>query len=161
MGAHVRRSARRLSEPARGAPVFVVHSLVHAVAALSAAAEAGRQATLLSAPGAAIYAGAGWFKALTDAVREAVPRAKFSAIVDCGDDPGAAQAAIRAGIEAFVFDGRPDVAKRLAGIASGAGIRLLRQRPAATFDLGQWFFADAESLRRRCADHLASHQPIC
>ena len=161
MGAHVRRGARRLNEPPRQDPVFVVHSLSHAVAALTAAAEARCPVILLSAPDAAIYAGAGWFKAMLDAAREAVPAAQFAAIIDCGDDAGAVQGAVRAGIEAIIFSGRADVAERLASIASRFGISLLKLRPPAVLDLGQWFFSDAETLRRHCSDRLASLRSIC
>jgi DNA-binding NarL/FixJ family response regulator len=142
-------------------PVFVVHSLTNAVAALSAAVAAERAITLLSAPDAGIYAGPGWFKALVDAARAAVPAARFSAVLDCGDDAGAAQGAIRAGVEAVVFTGRTDVAERLAAIAAASGSRLLTERPESVFDLGEWFFADQEALRRKCTDLLASLPGIC
>src|SRR5271163_1144478 len=89
-----RRDALNVADP----PVFVVHSLTQAVAALEAAAGAEREIILLSAPDAGIYAGAGWFKALIDAARMAVPAARFSAMLDCGDDAGATQGALRAGV---------------------------------------------------------------
>jgi hypothetical protein len=146
-----RRAA--LSEPP---PVFVVHSLIHAVAALTAAAEASLPIVLLSASDAGIYAGPGWFKAMIDAANQAVPSAKFTALLDCGDDAGAAQGALRAGIEAIVFTGRPAVAERLAAIADRQGARLLTARPQASLDLGRRFFADGETLRRHCADALSS-----
>src|SRR5262250_1346021 len=94
-------------------PVIVVHSLGHAVAALKAAAAAGRRVTLASAPGAGGYAGAGWFRGhsiasgaggyagagwfrgLVEAAREAVPEAPFSCLLDCGDEAGAVLAALR------------------------------------------------------------------
>jgi hypothetical protein len=142
-------------------PVFTIHSLVHAIAALTAAAEAARSVVFLSAPDAGIYAGPGWFKALIDGARGAVPAALSSAILDCGDDAGAAQGAIRAGIEGVVFIGRTDVAERLTAIAEQRGARLLTTRPATQLDLGSWFFADGETLRRICADRLASLRPIC
>jgi hypothetical protein len=107
---------------------------------------------LLSAPDAGIYAGAGWFKAVVDAARAAVPAADFSAILDCGDDAGAAQGAIRAGVETVIFTGRADVAERLSGIATAKSIRLLTARPDASLDLVRWFFADGETLRQRCAE---------
>jgi len=132
-------------------PVIVVHSLDHAVAALSAAAEAGRPVALLSAPDAGIYAGPGWFGALIAAARDAVPAAHANALLDCGDDAGAAQAAIRAGIEAIVFTGSADVAERLADIAGRRGSRVLNERPAPTLDLGDDFFASPDTLRRCCA----------
>jgi hypothetical protein len=152
MGAYLSRGARRLSE--KQPPVIVVHSLDHAIAALTAAAETGREIILLSAPDAGIYAGPGWFKALVEAARAAVPAARFSALLDCGDDAGAAQGAIRAGIEAVIFAGRADVAKRLAAIAEQRGAGLLTVRLEVTLDLAAIFFAAPETLRRRAADAL-------
>jgi acyl-CoA reductase-like NAD-dependent aldehyde dehydrogenase len=109
---------------------IVVRSLAEAVAALEAAN--CREIVLVSAPGAGLYAGPGWWAALTEAAREAVPAARFSAILDCGDDAGAAMAAIRAGVEAVIFTGRADVGRRLARIAVAQGARLLTIRPCAS-----------------------------
>ena len=155
-----RRLFRRdaLSE---NAPVIVVHSLAQAVAALSVAAEAGRAMVLASSPDAGIYAGPTWFREIMQAAREAVPEARFTAILDCGEDAGAAMAAIRAGVQAIVFAGQADVAARLGDIAAQAGAQLLRERPAAILDLGVFFFADDEELRRHCADALASKAALC
>jgi len=150
-----------LNEPGAAAPIVVVHSLAHAVAALEAAAAACRRVTLISAPSAGIYAGPGWWHALTEAGHEAAPTAEASFILDCGDDAGAAQGAIRAGIAAVVFTGRADVAMRLAAIAEAAGGRVLTRRPVTALDLGHWFFADRETLRRHCAAWLASSKAIC
>jgi hypothetical protein len=90
-----------------------------------------------------------------------VPAARSAALLDCGDDAGVAQAAIRAGSEAIVFTGRVDVAARLAEIAGQAGVRLLTIRPKPALDLGAGFFAAPETLRRRCADILASDAGFC
>ena len=160
MGRHLPKG-EGLNKRAPAAPVFVVHSLTHAIAALAAAVEAGQPITLLSAPDAGIYAGPSWFKALVDAAREAAPSADFSAILDCGDDAGAVQGALRAGIAVVIFTGRADVAERLAAIAAAKGARLLTTRPEEWLDLGCWFFADAETLRRHCAARLASPEAIC
>ena len=146
--------AQPVTGPDADTVVIIVHSLAHAVGALRAAARAGRPAILLSAPVAGVYAGPGWFRALVEAAREAVPDARFSAILDCGDRAGAALAAIRAQIEAVVFTGRADVASRLADIARQHGVRLETTRPAAVLDLGADFFATAESVEQRCADIL-------
>jgi hypothetical protein len=159
VGAHVRRGARGLKK--LDGPVIVVHSLDHALAALTAATAAGRPIVVLSASDSGIYAGPGWFKALVDAAREAAPAANAVFILDCGDDAGAAQGAIRAGIEALIFSGRTDVAERLAEVATARGLRLLTKRPIALLDLGDLFFADDETLRRHCADRLASCSAIC
>jgi acyl-CoA reductase-like NAD-dependent aldehyde dehydrogenase len=136
--------------------VFVVHTLAHAVAALIAGAAAGAAIVLLSAPCAGLSSGAGWFGALIAAAREAIPGARCTALLDCGDDAGAAQAALRSDIDGIVFAGRVDVAERLAQIAAQRGVRLLTERPVATLDLGDGFFAAPEMLRQRCAAALAS-----
>ena len=138
------------------APIIIIHSLAHAVAALSAAAEAGRSITLASAPDAGIYAGPGWFGTLMSAAREAVPAAQSAALLDCGDDAGSAQAALRAGIEGIIFTGRADVALRLADIAAQAGARLSTARPDPALDLEREFFASPETLRRRCTEVFRS-----
>ena len=143
------------------APVIVVHSLVHALAALSAAAEASRAIVLASPPNAGIYAGPAWFREVMQAARQAVPEARFTAILDCGEYAGGAMAAIRAGIAAIVFTGRADIAARLADIAAQAGVRLVTERPAAALDLGSSFFEDHETLRHRCAEILASSAAFC
>ncbi len=142
-------------------PVIVVHSLAHAVAALTAAAEAGRPVTLVSAPDAGISGGPGWFREMIAAAREAVPAAQATAVLDCGDDAGAAQGAIRAGLDGVVFTGLPEVAERLADIARRRGVRLSTERPAAALDLAAEFFAAPEALRRRCAVVLASAPAFC
>ncbi len=137
--------------------VIIVHSLAHAVAALTASAETGRKVTLASAPDAGIYAGPGWFGGLIAAALEAVPAAQCKILLDCGNDVGAVLAAIRAGIEAIVFTGRADVAERLADIARQRGSRLVTIRPEAALDLGAEFVALPETLLARCAGVLASH----
>ena len=139
-----------------GAPVILIHSLAHAVAALSAAAERGHSIVIASAPAAGIYAGPGWFGALVVAARETVPAAQTIALLDCGEDAGAAIGAIRAGIEGIIFTGRADAAARLADIADKRGALLITSRPQPALDLGALFFADSDTLRQRCADVLAS-----
>ena len=136
------------------APVVIVHSLGNAVSTLTVAARIGCTVVLLSAPGAGSYGGPGWFGALIAAAREAVPEARFFALFDCGDDVGAALAAIRSEIEGVVFTGRADVARRLADIARQHSVRLVLHRPAATLDLADDVFASPEIIEQRCADLL-------
>jgi hypothetical protein len=90
-----------------------------------------------------------------------VPGARFSAVLDCSDDAGAAMAALRVGLAAVIFTGRPDIAERLTAIAAQQGARLLTARPLPALDLAAQFFADAETLRRKCAEFLAALAPIC
>jgi hypothetical protein len=138
----------------REAPVIVVHSLVQATAALKAAARAGRAVVIANPPGAGSYVGPGWFREVVAAARETVHGARFSALLDCADDVGAALAAIRSEVEGVVFTGRADVARRLADIAQQHGVRFLTARPAPTLDLGDDFFAAPEIIEQRCADLL-------
>jgi hypothetical protein len=109
---------------------------------------------LISAPDAGGYVGPGWFKALVAAAREAVPDIRYSTFLDCGDNVGAALAAIRAEVEGVVFTGRPDVAHRLADIARQHGVRFETERPSDVLDLGEDFFASQEDVERRCAEFL-------
>jgi acyl-CoA reductase-like NAD-dependent aldehyde dehydrogenase len=147
------RGAGAIREAGSGI-VIVVHSFAQAVAALTAAARAGQRVVLASAPGAASYLGPGWFAALIDAAREAVPGAKHAALLDCDDDIGAALAAIRSEIDGVVFTGRRDVSRRLADIAGQHGVRLVTDRPPAALDLGDDFFASPDVLECRCAGVL-------
>jgi hypothetical protein len=135
-------------------PVIIIHSLAQAIAALNVAARAGRAIVLASAPDAGGYVGPGWFGALIAAAREAVPGARFSALLDCGDNVGAALAAIRLEIEGVVFIGRADVAGRLGDIARQHGVRFETDRWATALDLGEDFFVSGDSVERRCAEFL-------
>jgi hypothetical protein len=109
---------------------------------------------LVSAPDAGGYVGPGWFKALMAAAREAVPDARCSAFLDCGDNVGAALAAIRAEVNGLIFTGPPDVAHRLADIARQHGVHFKTKRPAEALDLADDFFASPEELEKRCAEFL-------
>jgi hypothetical protein len=109
---------------------------------------------LVSAPDAGGYAGPGWFQALLAAARAAVPGARCSSLLDCGDNVGAALAAIRAEVEGVIFTGRPDVARRLSDIARQHDVRFDTKRPAEALDLAEYFLAPQEDVDRRCAEFL-------
>ena len=131
-----------------------MHSLAQAIAALKAAEYLARPVLLVSAPNAGGYVGPGWFKALTNAAREAAPDTQCCILLDCGENVGAALAAIRAEVEGVIFTGHPDVAHRLAEIARQHGVRLETKRPADPLDLADDFFASQEDLERRCIEFL-------
>lgn len=114
-------------------PALVVHGRAQAEWALRVAA--GRPVLLLSAPGAALNAGPGWFKAMIDQAAAPYPGAPFAAALDCADAPGAALAALRAGIKLVIFDLRHPSADSLLGAAREAGAEVLGARPEA-LDLG-------------------------
>lgn len=106
-------------------PVVVVHTAAQATAALKAAARAGRPIVLASPPVASASMGAGMFQAIIAAAREAEPDARSLAVLDCGDRPGDAMAALRAGIEAVCFRGAPDLTEKLEDIAEQSRARVL------------------------------------
>ena len=76
---------------------FIIHGPDHAQAALAAAAEAGVPVVLVSAPWAAAAVGAPWFLAVVATARAAFPAVAAEAVLDCGDAPGLALAALRLG----------------------------------------------------------------
>lgn|GEM_PF-302822 len=112
-------------EPPRP-PVILAHGLTDALAAAGAAAALGVPLVLAGAPGAGGYAGAGWFRALLAAVRAAHPGVALTGILDCGDRPGPALAALRAGVRDLRYTGGGPAAARLTGMAAAAGARLWR-----------------------------------
>ena len=97
---------------------IVIHSLEHARAALAAAAACGKAVTLASAPGAALQAGPGWFKAVIEQASEAYPQTTVTAILDCGDQSGAVMAALRLGLTDLRFDGAPAFRTKLEGMGA-------------------------------------------
>ena len=119
-------------------PAVVVHSLADARVVLAL----GRPVTLLSGEGAALYAGCGWWRALTAAARAEFPLVPTADFLDCADAAGQALAAVRIGLRHLILSpdapGRPQVAAIIAGLD---GV-LLAERPPA-LDL-----ADPASRRR-------------
>lgn len=101
--------------------VIIIHSLEHARAALTAAVQLRVAVTLLSAEGAAGNAGPLWFVELINAAEEEFPAAKFAAVLDCGDAPGYALAALRAGCRSIRFRGKPAVTAKIRAIARHYG----------------------------------------
>lgn len=115
--------------------VFIVHSAAHARAALAAAEKTGSAVTLESAPGAGIYGGGAYFVALIRQAAQTHPGAVFTAILDCGDQPGWAMAALDAGCKALRFHGKKNAAAPLAALAQQYGAQLLRGPAAGAIDL--------------------------
>lgn len=97
-------------------PATIVHGLAGALAAL----EAGAPVTLLSAPGAALYAGCGWWRALIAAARKAHSEVPCLDILDCADGSGQAMAALRIGVTRLVL--WPDAPGRDAVVAAAEAL---------------------------------------
>src|SRR5215470_17058828 len=105
----------------------VVHGLDHARTAL----RPGLPVTLLSAPGAGVYAGCLWWRALVQTAATEFPATPICDILDCADAPGRAMAALRVGQHLLVLD--PACPAFAAVTAAGAtlGASVLPARPEA------------------------------
>jgi len=134
-------------------PAIVVHGLAHAEAALAAAAELGVAVTLISAKGAGGYAGPGWFRAVVEQARAAQPDVEVTAVLDCGDMPGYALAALRDGAAIIRFSG--DTAAKIADIAAQYGALVIAERPEA-LDLA-WVERSRRNPERACREWLETH----
>jgi hypothetical protein len=108
-------------------PAIIVHGLDHALAALAAARQRNLAVRLCSAPGAAGYLGAGYFRRLAEQAAEAFPGVPFEAVLDCGADPGLALNAFRHGIEMVRIDVPDALRARIADIAGQYGARLAEE----------------------------------
>lgn len=134
----------------RRPPAVVVHGLADARDALAP----GLPVTLVSAPGAALYAGAGWWTALMAAARAEHPDRSFDDLLDCGDAPGRAAEALRAGQRLIVLRGvTPALHERVRLMAEALGAVLLPEMPEA-LDLAR------PSARRRLSGWLGAAHSV-
>ncbi len=113
-------------------PAVIVHGLEMARLALAP----GRPVTLLSAEGAAAYAGVGWWQALVGLSRASYPATPMQDILDCGDSPGRALEALRARQALLVLRAEPRIWDDIASRAAAQGGALLHDAPPA-LDLAQ------------------------
>ena len=105
-------------------PAVVVHDLAQARRC------AGRKATLISAPGAAQFAGVLWWRELLVAAEWAGP-----ALLDCGDGTGRALEALRLGLPGIILRANP-AAVAVAGEIAAAQNAVLLAVPPPALDLG-------------------------
>lgn len=110
------------------ARVLIVHSLDQARTAMAAAAALGVPLTLATAPGAAAYLGAGWFREMTAIAAREYPQVPLTAVLDCGGKAGHALAALSSGVHCIRFTGRKAVAAKLAEISAAQGGEVLTGR---------------------------------
>ena len=113
-------------------PAVVVHSLADARVALSLR----RPVTLLSGGAAALYAGCGWWHALTTAARTEFPEVRIADFLDCADASGQALAAVRVGLRHLILSADAPGRQHVSAIIAGLGGVLLAERPPA-LDLAQ------------------------
>jgi hypothetical protein len=105
--------------------------IAHGTEDLKAAMRADLPITLISAPGAALYAGAGWWRALIALARREFPDATMTDLLDCADAPGRALEAIRIGQRGLVLSPAAPGFAAVAVIAAEHGGIVLPARPPA------------------------------
>jgi hypothetical protein len=111
--------------------------MIHSVEQGRTALAPGLPVTLLSGPGAALYAGVPWWCALMAELRARNPARTFPDLLDCADAPGFAAQALRLGQKGLIFAAaEPRLAAHIAALAAEAGAVLLALPPPA-LDLAQ------------------------
>lgn len=116
----------RLPGPPQGRAVLI-RSLPDARLALQAAQESGAPAILL----APYAAGPLWLSEVAAAAARNWPDADFVATLDCGDMPGAALHALRAGVTCVRYAGPPSIFEKLQDIAEQSGACVVASLPPA------------------------------
>jgi hypothetical protein len=134
------------------ARALIVHNLAHARAALGAAETLGVPVVLISAAGAAAYAGAGYFLEFTGRAMAEHPGAKARTVLDCGTEPGLALGALGAGCPAIRYTGPRASRVKIADIAARSRARVDNSRYRA-LDL-----LDVEDARTACHQWLAKRR---
>lgn len=109
------------------APAVIVHGLRDIEAALVPRLPL----TLLSAPGAANYAGCGWWRALVSRAKALQPELVMGDILDCADAAGRALEALRLGQSWLVLDAACPAFSEVAATAETLGARVLASAPPA------------------------------
>jgi hypothetical protein len=87
--------------------------------------------TLLSASGAALFAGCGWWRAVIDRARDEHPSIPMDDILDCADASGLALGALRIGQRRLVLSPHAPGWQSVATIAASLGGEVLTSRPLA------------------------------
>ena len=111
-----------------------VHGIDDARIACEAARIAGVPIALWSPPSGAAQMGPLWFQQMIALIGEEFPDVPVEAVLDCGDAPGHALAALRQGVPLIALTARPAIRRKIEAIATAGGARLVR-RPARIFEL--------------------------
>ena len=108
-------------------PAIVVHGADDVRTALAA----GLPVTLLSGPGAALYAGCAWWRELVLLAQREFPSAEIADALDCADAAGRALEAIRIGQACLILSPASPGFAAVSAITEARGLLLLHGRPAA------------------------------
>jgi hypothetical protein len=128
-------------------PAVIVHGLADARVALAH----GRPVTLLSAPGAALYAGCLWWQSVVRLARAEFAATAVTDILDCADGSGQAMAALRIGLTRLVLWPAAPGREAVTAIAVERGGFVLDTAPPA-LDLAH------RGAARRLAAWLQGHR---
>ncbi|MDP6564318.1 MAG: hypothetical protein QF578_05780 [Alphaproteobacteria bacterium] len=110
---------------------LIYHDLAQADRVLALADQLGQPVVLLTAPGAAAYGGPDHYLRIVELARRDRPEVSVEAILDCGDDAGIAQMALRLGWRSLVLKGKRAVRDKLRQIAERDNARILARPPKA------------------------------
>jgi len=131
-------NVKQITADSRSCPAVVVHGLPDVRRVLAP----GVPVTLLSAPGAALFAGCGWWRALVERARAEHPTLAIDDILDCADASGYALGALRIGQRRIVLTADAPGRSAVVAIAASRGGEVLMVRPPA-LDM-----ADRDAARR-------------
>ena len=105
--------------------------MVHGLAQARRAAAVGCPVTLLSGPGAAVYAGCGWWRTVVEQARAEHPTVAIADLLDCGESSAQALAALRLGLHNLVLWPSAPGWDAVAASAAARGGVVLRAAPVA------------------------------
>ena len=137
--------------------------LVHGADDVREALRPGMPVTLLSAPGAALYAGCLWWLELMRFARREFPDQDIADMLNCADAAGRALEAIRIGQNCLILSRDSPGFDAVSAIAATRGLRLL-DRPPPALDMAEagaarrleaWLRADSEAAQRDAVDRRA------
>ncbi len=137
--------------PAKRKPrAVLVRGIEDARAWCDAARSAGAAVELWSIRDGASAMGPLWFGEMIAIVKAEYPDVEISAVLDCGDAPGHALAALRQGIDAIAYGGSAATRRKIAAIAEQSGA-VLAGRPTRILDR-----RDADSAAEELGELLAA-----
>jgi|DewCreStandDraft_4_1066084.scaffolds.fasta_scaffold00035_264 hypothetical protein len=111
------------TRPGRARLTVAIHDRLQGEAVLARAAALGLEVELATAPGLATFAGVGFCVALAHRLGRPL-------LIDCGEEPGTALAALRAGARRVLVQGVPGVEGALSDIARRLGAELSTRPPS-------------------------------
>ena len=84
---------------------------------------------LVSPPSAACHAGVNYYVVMIEKLRKEFPNVPFAFHVCCGKNAAIAHDALRLGLRSIIFEGPPEVTRKLMAIADDLGASVLTRYP--------------------------------